>query len=1581
MVDDAAEPVPVTAGSESVDPTTTALPASPTGLYLVLLEDAPLAQYAGGTAGLAATSAEVTGDRRLDLESTASLAYLDHLDLVQDEAVRQIEDVLGGEIVVADHYRLALNGFAAELSPEEAAAVAQLPGVASVEPDQQWEPDTDVSNDIIGSEAIWLGETGPDLGTRGEGVIVGMLDTGVNPDHPSFAATDGEGFTHTNPYGSGTYVGVCAEDAPVPEDICNDKLIGAYTMLGTGSARDDNGHGSHTGSTMGGNQHDAVFTVGADTYERPVSGVAPRANVISYKVCSILCNSTASVAAVEQAIEDGTDVLNYSISGPDSPWTNAVDQAFLSAFASGIYVAASAGNSGPEVGSVSKTAPWNATVAATNSPRLIAHDVSVTAPEPVPAELTGLAGVPGSGPGVTQPLSAELREASVIDPDNGGGCVAFPPAAFEGTLALIERGGCDFSVKVGNAQAAGAIGVIMVNQFQGPPVVMGALESTGIPAVMLANGEGVPLREFVVANPGTEVTLDAATVLTMTDAWSTMVTDFSARGPSDFDLLAPTFAAPGRNILAATMASGGESATYEFMQGTSMASPHGAGAGALLRALHPDWSPAQIRSALASTADPGGMLKDDGVTPADPYDVGSGLLDLDAAGRVGLVMDESVASFTAANPATGGDPTTLNLPAFVDQDCLSTCSFTREVSSVADVPTTYSTVVQAPEGASVTIEPTTFTIEPGATQTLTVTADVSSLTGGPALFGDIALVTDATHASGAEVADVHYPVVLVKAEAELVVEPTELSSLLGVDEVAEHTVTVTNGGGAPLDWSVDQVGECALPDWAGVDPTSGTVPPGGTVDLTVTFDSADLAGGEYAGSLCLQSNDPHTPVATVSLALEVVEVPVVAVDRTEIVVTQPADRTGSEPLTIGNTGYGVLDWTFEDPEAGPSDERIEQLREGVLLVPNSGSSNRGVMAFDRQDGTLIDETFIPHHAFGSSTLYTPNHVLPNAHGTGFLIADQIQHVITEYDLDGNFTGFFAPTSEGEDRSIMQNIRGMAWSPEDTLVVTVATGENSNSVVEFDAEGSYLGHFIEPGLDGLAGPWFVTFRDEDVLVSANGSEAVHSFSLDGSTANPAFATELRWPEQVVETPEGTVLVANWNQATGYLPRGIHEYSATGEHLGHYEIAGATSHAGVHPLGNGNILTTTEDGVFEIDRDGEVQELEQVGGRGRFISEVVLPDLTACQTPEEVPWLEVSPASGQTLRGSVSETAVQIDTTGLELGDYAATLCVSSNDPATPYVPIQVALTVTEAGPEPVVVDRIAGTDRYDTAARAAARFGEVDRVYLASGLDFPDALAGTAPAVLEGAPVLLTKPGQLPLATREALVAAEPSEVFVLGGTGAVSEEVLALVEDLTGADVRRLSGGNRYATAATIALDRFEPDFVSPVYIASGEDFADALTGGPLAGLGGNPILLSRQDHLPGDTIGALEELDPALIIVLGGTGAVSEEVLTALEPYADEVKRLSGSDRYETAALVADRMPPADSTFVASGEDFPDALAGGALAGYERTALLLTKPEDLPVVTGAALVWREPETVHLVGGQGAIAESVRLEIEELFAE
>ncbi len=298
-----------------------------------------------------------------------------------------------------------------------------------------------------------------------------------------------------------------------------------------------------------------------------------------------------------------------------------------------------------------------------------------------------------------------------------------------------------------------------------------------------------------------------------------------------------------------------------------------------------------------------------------------------------------------------------------------------------------------------------------------------------------------------------------------------------------------------------------------------------------------------------------------------------------------------------------------------------------------------------------------------------------------------------------------------------------------------------------------------------------------------------------------------------------------------------------------------------------------------------------------------------------------------------------------------------------------------------VERVYGPDRYGTAAAVAAQYPDgVEVVYVASGEVFPDALTARAAAATSGdlslqadgagvaAPVLLTRPDRLPQATRDALSDLGPVEIRVVGGTGAVSEAV----EDALGAygDVTRISGRNRYGTAAEIA--GMFPAGLPVVFLASGEDFPDALVGGAVAGALGVPILLTRADSLSDETAAALRDLAPQSVVVLGGAGAVSETVLTAVTGIVPETTRVAGRDRYATAALLAADYPAdLDNAFVATGLAYPDALTGSALAGFLGQPLLLTRAEEMPAATSAALQSLSPQGVTVLGGPGAVGAGV----------
>ena len=292
---------------------------------------------------------------------------------------------------------------------------------------------------------------------------------------------------------------------------------------------------------------------------------------------------------------------------------------------------------------------------------------------------------------------------------------------------------------------------------------------------------------------------------------------------------------------------------------------------------------------------------------------------------------------------------------------------------------------------------------------------------------------------------------------------------------------------------------------------------------------------------------------------------------------------------------------------------------------------------------------------------------------------------------------------------------------------------------------------------------------------------------------------------------------------------------------------------------------------------------------------------------------------------------------------------------------------------VTPERLAGGDRYATAAKVATKFSPgVAIAYVASGEAFPDALAGAALAASQDAPVLLTAARSLPPATAGALQRLQPQQIVVLGGEGAVSPTVVSQLQQYTDTEVKRYAGSDRYATASEIAQKMMQGVSTDTVYVASGESFPDALAGAALAGSTGQPVLLTARDTLPTATAARLSTLRPARIVVLGGTGAVSNAVRDRLGDYTSgSVSRIFGADRYATAAAVAGKFGTGvPAAYVANGTGFADALAGAALAGSQGSPVLLTKPTSVPTITRDRLRQLQTDTVVVLGGTGAVSSA-----------
>jgi subtilisin family serine protease len=756
-----------------------------TDTYIVRLHDLPVATYDGRIDGLASTKGKLnhTPGKHGKSNNNHGAEVSDYRQYLhaQQQAVLKLAQGKGIKNAIRHQFTDSLNAFTIDLTQKQAAALAQLPQVEGVQRAGERPMLTDRGPQFIGADQVWTGNTFPGGDYMGEGIIVGELDSGINTDHVSFAATGGDGYTVINPLGSGNYLGDCVATAA----LCNDKLIGVWSwpvITGTfagkrpPSGEDYNGHGSHTASTAAGNIELNVPYMGPSpagvghgvptpNFSFPqVSGVAPHANIIAYQVCypTSGCPDEAILLATEQAITDGVDVINFSIGGSERfPWNDPIALAFLSARDAGIAVAAAAGNEGPNFFTLDHSAPWYIQVAAETHDRVLGSTKQTFAllgdatPGNTPPTLSAssFGGISGYGTDPTKTYNFKIP-AAPLDPYCN---TAFPAATFASTdIVVCKRGTVQRVAKAFNVQAGGAGGFVLTNNgSNGTPPDADDLSTDDvypIPGVQLSRSSGSSLVTWI-AKAGAHTAQIMANNITRTISPSSgnQLAAFSSRGPSNsyFGSLSPNVTAPGVNIFAAyadehpfddpTLAA---SRDWAVLSGTSMATPHVTGTMALVRQAHPDWTPAEVQSALEMTAKDIVKFNDQGSTSplyaAGVYRAGNGQVDPQGAINAGLVMDETADNFTTANPENGGDVLQLNLPQLVNSFCPGVCSWVRTVRATRDGTWTASNnapwIYERGVGdlwtenrVKLSVFPSTFTLNAGETQTLLLQADMTDV--------------------------------------------------------------------------------------------------------------------------------------------------------------------------------------------------------------------------------------------------------------------------------------------------------------------------------------------------------------------------------------------------------------------------------------------------------------------------------------------------------------------------------------------------------------------------------------------------------------------------------------------------------------------------------------------------------------------------------------------------------------------------------------------------------------------------------------------------------------------------------------
>ncbi|HEX6681547.1 MAG TPA: S8 family peptidase [Candidatus Limnocylindrales bacterium] len=730
-------------------------------VYLVQTSSEPLATND--------STAPAEGEK-VNAKSAVAQQWLSRLRSEHDGALRASQVSTARKVT---DYGVVFNGFAAKLTPAEVLRLRNTAGVVNVWKDQIVHADTTTTRDFLGltgNKGVWEKQFRGDE-HAGEGMIVGIVDSGVWPENPAFAP-----LSEPRPDAAtiaAKWSGTCdtgqASD-PGATIACNNKLIGAryykdgieagggavgdYEFL---SPRDFNGHGSHTASTAAGNFNVPVTISGFNVGNS--SGVAPAARVAMYKALWEQPDGTASgstadlVAAINQAVADGVDVINYSISGSRTFVVDAAEIAFFNAAAAGVFVSASAGNSGDTVGasSVAHNSPWLTTVAASTHNRgngktlTLGNGQATTNVGVIPPAVASSPLVLSSAVGLAgaNPTNLVLCGPGTLD-----------PAKTAGKIVVCDRGVFDRVAKSLAVKDAGGAGMVLANTSDAQSING---DWHYVPTIHISATQAAPIKAYAA-------TAGATASMSVTDpnpVTAPAMAGFSSFGPAlagNGDLLKPDITAPGVDVIASVAPPGNAGRDFDAYSGTSMSSPHIAGIATLIKAKNPTWSPMAVKSAMmttASTKDTSGKTIQWPFGDATPLNFGAGHVVPGSAFDPGLVYDSGPAEWIKYGCGLGQfqlitapefcqqqgsiDPSDLNYASIAVGDLAGSQTITRTVKNVSKKVGVYLPVVKAPAGFKVKVDKPVLVVLPGKTATFKVTITRTTAALSSYAFGSLTL--------------------------------------------------------------------------------------------------------------------------------------------------------------------------------------------------------------------------------------------------------------------------------------------------------------------------------------------------------------------------------------------------------------------------------------------------------------------------------------------------------------------------------------------------------------------------------------------------------------------------------------------------------------------------------------------------------------------------------------------------------------------------------------------------------------------------------------------------------------------------
>ncbi len=647
-----------------------------TDYVLVRFSDPPVADYTGGIAGYLAT--KPNGGHKLDLASGPVVKYEGYLGM-EHANYRAWLKANAPRAEIVSEYLITFNGFAVLLHGASSNSLLNGPKAAEVTKDWLYKPSMDVSVPLIHATDVWsdlgvdLSSSTPDYGDLAQ-IKVGVIDSGIIPDHPFIDSCRANNpVVHRGPYFSGLPFGTL------------------YV----------NTHGTHVAGTIGGCKVTGPVSIdgtmvdlapaSADKTTGFLSGVAPGVTLYDYNVFPGMgvgyymqggaAFSHDIMRAVEQAVIDGMDVINLSIGGGVQGPHDLLADAIDAAVNAGVVAAVAAGNSGPGTMTVESpgTAAGAITAGASTNPHYLG--ITVTLDDAAFGGLSGttIGAALGDFENFDPAMTANIAKATPRE-----ACTAIT-SDVSGKIAIIDRGNCTFGTKIQNAQDAGALGAIIVNNVAGDPSSMGAdgVHFPTIPAVMVSKVDGAVLK----AHDGAQITVDGTAIKEIVTNGQDILAGFSSWGPTPYTfLIKPDVTAPGVNVLSSVWErdnAGNLYFNYSFFQGTSMATPHVAGSAALLLAAHPDWTPAEVKSALVNTADRPVGRSSTGAPDPYPNRVGGGRINVASATGTPATLYPSSVSFGVW---TGGKPVVASMDVTFTNQGAGALSCSLSISSATTDP-------------------------------------------------------------------------------------------------------------------------------------------------------------------------------------------------------------------------------------------------------------------------------------------------------------------------------------------------------------------------------------------------------------------------------------------------------------------------------------------------------------------------------------------------------------------------------------------------------------------------------------------------------------------------------------------------------------------------------------------------------------------------------------------------------------------------------------------------------------------------------------------------------------------------------